>query len=70
MTRTVNEVLENINASINDVLHDIMTMKDERGYEVEEHQIELKFLLEEYCKLNHAQDLSVLNHRSKEMFVD
>ena len=70
MSRTVSEVLNGINASIDDVLHNIMTMKDERGYEVEEHMIELKFLLDEYRKLHQTRDLSVLNHRTKEMYMD
>jgi hypothetical protein len=70
MSRTVSEVLEMINESIVDLMHNIKTMKDERGYEVDEYMAELRFLLDEYRNLYHAWDLSVLHHRTKEMYMD
>ena len=70
MTRTVDQVLESIDASIEDVLHDVMTIEDDRGYQVDEYMIELAFLIGEYRKLRQTRDLSVLNYRTKEMHVD
>ena len=70
MTRTVDQVLESIDASIEDVLHDVMTIEDDRGYQVDECMIELAFLIGEYRKLRQTRDLSVLNYRTKEMHVD
>ena len=68
MTQTVFEVLENINASIIELTHIIKTMKDERGYEIDEYMTELKFLLDEYRNLYHEWDLSAVHHRIKEIY--
>jgi isocitrate/isopropylmalate dehydrogenase len=68
MTRTVSEVLDDINACIVGLMHDLKTISHD--HDMEEIRIELRFLLDEYRNLYHAWDLSVLNHRTKEMFVD
>lgn len=70
MTRSVDQVLESIDAQIEDVLHDIMMMDDERGYEVDEHMIELTILVDQYRKLRRSRDLNVLDHRTREQHVN
>lgn len=69
MIRNVDQVLESIDASIEDTLHHIMGMEDERGYELEEFMIELTFLIKEYRKLRITRNLDVLHHRIKENHV-
>jgi hypothetical protein len=58
-----------INESIIDVIHNI-NYEYARGADIEEHMVELRFLLDEYRNLYHAWDLSVLHRRTKEMYVD
>jgi hypothetical protein len=68
MNRSVSEVLEMINESIIDVMHNINAYEYARGADIEEHMVELRFLLDEYRNLYHAWDLSTAHHRIKEMY--